>query len=201
MRRLLRTAGTLVWLLAASAGFGGLPAHADFEAGMQAYHEKNYKLALENWLPAAQSGDPHAQHMLGFLFAHGRGVAKDLKQTVEWWQRAAKQGHLPAQFTLGNLFLNGLGVKRDTKRAAKWIASAADGGFADAQYIYGLMHAKGEGVARNVEMAMMYLNLAARKKGVAPSAYWTAILPYLTIQERQETRKLLEDWQPKQKNK
>ena len=174
-------------------------ATADFEAGMHAYHAKKYKLALENWLPAATAGDPHAQHMLGFLYARGRGVKKDLKQTISWWQRVAKQGHLPAQFTLGNLYLNGIGTKKDAKRAAKWIGGAADGGFADAQYIYGLMHAKGEGVTRNIDIAMMWLNLAARKKGVAPSAYWTAILPYLTLGERNDTRKLLEDWKPKQK--
>ena len=174
-------------------------ARADFDAGLQAYHVKNYKLALENWLPAANAGDSHAQHMIGFLYAHGRGVKKDLKQTLNWWRRAAKQGHLPAQFTLGNLYLNGIGTKRDMKQAAKWIGGAADGGFADAQFIYGLMHAKGEGVKRNIEMAMMWLNLAARKKGVAPSAYWTAILPYLTPSERNDTRKLLEDWKPKLK--
>lgn len=190
-----RTIGFIV-LVAATIGWFTTTTSADFEMGLSAYHDKNYKLALENWLPAAEQNDPHAQHMIGFLYAHGRGVKKDLSKTVEWWQRAAKQSHLPAMFTLGNLYLNGIGVKKDEKQAARWIGPAADGGFADAQYIFGLMHAKGEGVKRDIDMAMMYLNLAARKKGVAPSAYWTAILPYLTLEERNETRKLLEDWKP-----
>ncbi len=186
--------GAALWLLVMAT-----TAHADFEAGLRAYQAKNYRLALEQWLPSARGGDPHAQHMLGFLYAHGRGVDKNLVETVKWWQAAAKQGHVPAQFTLGNLYLNGIGVEKDFKRAAKWIGTAADAGFADAQYVYGIMHAKGEGVSRDVGLAMMWLNLAARKKGVAPSAYWTAILPFLSPSERQETRKLLDDWTPKQK--
>jgi len=201
LRSLAHVSLTATVIVVIAANIFVMPAGADFEAGMRAYHAKNYKLTLENWLPAAQSGDPHAQHMIGFLYAHGRGVKKDLKQTISWWHRAAKQGHLPAQFTLGNLYLNGIGTKKDFKRAARWIGGAADGGFADAQYIYGLMHAKGEGVDRNIEMAMMWLNLAARKKGVAPNAYWTAILPYLTPNERRETRKLLDDWKPLKKKK
>ena len=198
MRYVLRMFSVLI-LVSLAISPAVSPVLADFEAGLRAYQDKNYKLSLENWLPAARGGDSHAQHMLGFLYAHGRGVKKDLNKTLNWWQRAARQGHLPAKFTLGNLYLNGIGVKKDEKRAAKWIGSAADGGFADAQYIYGLMHAKGDGVKRDVDMAMMWLNLAARKKGVAPSAYWTGILPYLTPSERRETRKLLEDWKPKQK--
>ena len=119
MRIHARMFGLLILVSVVASTMPAIPAAADFEAGLRAYHAKNYKVTLENWLPAAESGDPHAQHMIGFLYAHGRGVEKDLKQTVSWWRRAAKQGHLPAQYTLGNLYLNGIGIKKDDKLAAR----------------------------------------------------------------------------------
>ncbi|MEX2452217.1 MAG: tetratricopeptide repeat protein [Rhodospirillales bacterium] len=191
----------IVLLLAASIGLGAGGARADFDAGMDAYKKGHYERAFEEWLPAARGGDPHAQHMLGFLYAQGRGVDKDFNETVLWWQQAARQGLPAAQFTLGTLYLEGTGVRKNIEVAAKLVGAAAEAGFADAQYLYGLMHVKGEGVKRDIETAMMWLNRAAQKKGVPPTVYWTAIMPYLTPDERRDARALLDDWRPEKRER
>ena len=49
---------------------------------MDAYHNGDYKTALGEWLPKAKKGDPYAQHMIGFLYASGRGVELKPEQTV-----------------------------------------------------------------------------------------------------------------------
>ncbi len=169
-------------------------AWSDFDAGLQAYERGDYKTALKEWRPAAEKGDPYAQHMLGFLYAHGRGVSLQPEQTVVWWRRAASQGFAPAQYTLGTLFREGLGVKHDLEKAAHWIGRAADSGYPDAQYDFGVMHATGEGVKQDLSTAYMWLDLAADTKGLPPGAFWKNIDKLLTPAQRLEADKLKKTW-------
>ncbi len=172
---------------------------ADFDTGFRDYQKKNYAAAFHEWLGAANEGDPKSQHMLGFLYARGRGTGKNFAEAVKWWQRAAEQGHPPAQFTLGNLYLKGIGVARDKKKAAELISRAADGGFADAQFLLGILYARGEGVKRDLVNAYMYLDMAGEQKGLEPGANWGAITQYLSPVERREAERLLKKWRGKPK--
>lgn len=166
----------------------------DFDAGLLAYEHGDYKTAYEQWRPAAEKGDPYAQHMLGFLYANGRGVPLQPEQTVLWWRRAAEQGFAPAQYTLGSLYRQGMGVKRDLEQAAKWIGRAADAGYPDAQYTYGVMHATGEGVEADLSAAYMWLDLAADTKGLEPGTFWKNIDKLLTPMQRLEADQLKKTW-------
>ena len=169
-------------------------ARADFNAGLEAYQRGDYKTALEQWQPEAEKGDPYAQHMLGFLYANGRGVALQPEQTVKWWTRAADQGFAPAQYTLGSLYRQGMGVKRDLDKAAHWIGRAADAGYPEAQYDYGVMHATGEGVKQDLSTAYMWLDLAADTKGLKPGTFWKNIDKLLTPLQRLEADQLKKTW-------
>ncbi len=169
-------------------------ASADFDTGLQAYQNGDYKTALREWQPAADKGDPYAQHMLGFLYASGRGVPLDSTRTVQLWEQAADQGFAPAQYTLGSLFREGLGVKQNLAKAAHWISRAADAGYPDAQYDYGVMHATGEGVEPDLSTAYMWLDLAADTKGLESSAFWNNIDKLLTPAQRLEADRLKKSW-------
>jgi len=171
-----------------------VPARADFSAGLQAYEQGDYKTAFAQWLPAAEKGDPYAQHMLGFLYASGRAVPVAPQTTVMWWTRAADQGFAPAQYTLGTLYREGMGVKHDLEKAARWIGRAADAGYPDAQYDYGVMHATGEGVTADLSTAYMWLDLAADTKGLEPGAFWANIDKLLTPLQRLEADQLKKTW-------
>ncbi len=174
-----------------------ITARADFDAGLDAYAKEDFDAAFREWLPAAKGGDPNSQQMLGFLYARGRGVEKNVPEAVKWWRKAAEQGHAPAQFTLGNLYRNGIGIAKDEKEAVKWITRAADGGFADAQYLLGILHARGEGVERDLVKSYMYLDMAAEQKGLEPGALWGAITPYLSPAEIREAGRLIKKWRDK----
>ena len=54
--------------------FGPALAHADFQAGKDAYDRKDYSTALNEWLPLAEQGDTLAQQNLGLLYQHGKVV-------------------------------------------------------------------------------------------------------------------------------
>ena len=167
---------------------------ADFNKGLDAYQKGNFKTALSEWLPEAEKGDPHAQHMLGFLYANGRGVELSSEQTVYWWQQAASQGFAPAQYTLGSLYRNGLGVSYNPKQAAVWSERAADAGYPNAQRDIGFMYATGEGVTQDLGTAYMWLDLAASTLGVDPKKYREKLDKHLTPTQRIEAEKLKKAW-------
>ena len=54
---------------------------------------------------AAEQGNASAQLKLGFRYANGIGVEKDVEKAVELYQQAAKQGHANAQNKLGSLLI------------------------------------------------------------------------------------------------
>jgi len=170
---------------------------AGFEGGMEAYRRGDFEAAFREWEPSARAGDPQSLHMLGFLYAKGRGIEKDLAETARLWRRAAEQGHPPAQFTLGNLYLKGKGVGRDAAEAVRWIGRAANAGYGEAQFLFGVLHARGEGVERDIIQAYMWLDLAADQKGLEPGALWDAIAPYLTPEEVREGNRQINDWNRK----
>jgi len=193
----LRRRFLLVAAICLSLIFHAQAAAAGFEDGMEAYRRGEFSAAFREWEPLAKAGDPQSLHMLGFLYAKGRGVEKDLSQTLIMWRQAAEQGHPPAQFTLGNLYLKGKGVGRDAAEAARWIGKAANAGYGEAQFLLGVLHARGEGVARDVVQAYMWLDLAADQKGLEPGALWDAIAPYLTPEEVLEGNRQINDWNRK----
>ena len=74
---------------------------------------------------AADQGDPRAQSNLGFAYASGQGVTRDLAQAAAWYRKAAEQGHATSQFDLGAMYASGQGVLKDYVEAHKWVNLAA----------------------------------------------------------------------------
>ena len=74
-----------------------LPAAADFETGLEAFRNGDYKTAFTLWEPLAKAGDPEAQFSLGILYRRGLGVEPDYRQAMGWFERAAGRGHPSAQ--------------------------------------------------------------------------------------------------------
>jgi uncharacterized protein len=73
----------------------------------------------------AHRGDAHAQAMLGFMYANGRGVPQSYDVAVDWYLKAARQGDPDGQYLLGLMYDKGFGVKMDVVQAYKWLNLAA----------------------------------------------------------------------------
>ena len=58
-------------------------------------------------LAKAEQGDATAQCNLGYMYANGRGVAKDYYEAVKWYRLSAEQGNAQAQSNLGYMYSNG----------------------------------------------------------------------------------------------
>lgn len=58
---------------------------------------KDYEVALHWWTIAAEQGDPEAMNGLGFMYACGMGVKKDIPTAQIWFQRAMEYGSANAE--------------------------------------------------------------------------------------------------------
>jgi TPR repeat protein len=103
-------------------------AWADFQAGVDAYSKRDFKTALNEWLPLAEAGDPTAQNAVGALYNHGLGVERDDAAAVHWYQLAADQNLPLAMRNLANMYATGHGVPFDQDQADLWYQKAAEAG-------------------------------------------------------------------------
>jgi TPR repeat protein len=102
--------------------------------GLGAYNNKNYKKALETFIPLAEQGDDVAQFHLGIMYENGYGVDKDLNQAFYWQSKSAKQGNNGAESSLSNvtdiLLDDGLDAFRNKnyKKALEYLKPLAENG-------------------------------------------------------------------------
>jgi uncharacterized protein len=69
----------------------------------------------------AQRGDAHAQAILGFMYANGRGVPQSYDVAVDWYGQSAAQGDPTGQYLLGLMYDKGFGVTPNVVLAYKWL--------------------------------------------------------------------------------
>ena len=90
---------------------------------------------------------------LGFMYAKGRGVAKDEVLALWLYQRACDGGSAKGCASLGVMYATGRGVTQDEARAVSLFDKACDGGFADGFSSLGFMYREGRGVAKDAARA------------------------------------------------
>ena len=137
------------------------PAFSNYQEGYDAFFDKDYKTALQEFLPLAEQGNLVAQYFLGRMYYDGQGVPQDYKQAVKWYTLSAEQGYEYSRILLGLMYYKGQGVPQDYKEAVKWYTLSAEQGNVSAQYLLGGMYEDGQGVPQNYVRAHMWYNLAA----------------------------------------
>ena len=125
-RKLSKLVCVLAFLSSMLIGAG--MALADYQAGVDAYHNSDFQGAFQQWLPLAEQGDAQSQNALGALYDHGLGVDQDYVKAAYWYEKAAKQSFPLAMRNIGTLYANGHGVPLDLVQAKDWLQKAADAG-------------------------------------------------------------------------
>lgn len=177
MRRstLLATAAAALALLAS-------PASADVKKGVDAWQAARFDVAIAEWRPLAEKGDPDAQFNLGQAYRLGRGVPSDLKIAQSWYEKAAQQGHEQAQANLGLLLYD----NDQRKEALPWIQKAALNGDARAQYVLGIELNNGDLLPKDWPRAYALMTLAAAQ-GIQPARKsLTEMDEYIPAADRQQ---------------
>lgn len=103
----------------------GTPVLADYQAGVDAYSNRDFRTAMTEWLPLAEAGDATAQNSVGALYDHGLGVDEDDAEAARWYQLAAEQNLPLAMRNLANMYAGGHGLPFDKAQAEQWYQKAA----------------------------------------------------------------------------
>ena len=84
-----------------------------YSAGEEAYKEKNYQKAFENFTKAAELGNEEAQLYLARMYHEGEGVEKNLERTLYWMNKAyTTNPNYKNKFMLGIALCEGEDYKR-----------------------------------------------------------------------------------------
>eukprot|EP00232_Nephroselmis_pyriformis_P007110 CAMPEP_0182890174 /NCGR_PEP_ID=MMETSP0034_2-20130328/22490_1 /TAXON_ID=156128 /ORGANISM="Nephroselmis pyriformis, Strain CCMP717" /LENGTH=397 /DNA_ID=CAMNT_0025023707 /DNA_START=348 /DNA_END=1538 /DNA_ORIENTATION=+ len=123
----------------------------------------------------AEKGCPISSSELGFMYARGKYLTKDMGEAAFWFQRAADGGHPESQYQLSRCYIQGKGKDVDNNQAMKWAHKASDAGHADAQYMLATGYAAGMGLPHDPYKAFeLYKNAAV--KGHEEAAFVCAIV-------------------------
>ncbi len=133
---------------------------AQYRMGHHCVEEKEYKLAFDWFLKAAEQGHVEAQCWVGNFYYEGRGVARDIKKAAYWYQKAAEQGYADARCNLGIIYQ----YQSRYEEAAKWYRLAAKQGHKEAQYrLAELIRSQPEQFPRNQAEAQHWYKEAAKQ--------------------------------------
>jgi len=141
-------------------------AHAGLQEGLAAYKNKNFKAAVNEFVPPAEKGDVVALFYIALMYENAEGLPQNYPQAMFLYRQAADKGYAPAQCNLGFMYETEAASDRSYKDAAFWYRKAAEQGNAPAQFNLGLMNYIGRGieVPRNLkEAASWYLKAAEQK--------------------------------------
>ena len=131
--------------------------------GIQSFQKGTVEDELQKCRMAAELGDVNEQTNLGYRYAMGDGVEKNLAEAAKWWHKAANQGHPTAQNNLGVCYATGKGCKKDVATAIKWFQKAAEQGNSYAQYNLGGYYLEGVGVEKDMDEAIRLWSLAIKQ--------------------------------------
>ncbi len=156
MSAVVRLLGVAVLLVA------GVPAGADFQAGVAAYERGDYKAAYEEWLPVALSDDAEAQYSIGVLHYFGKGFPKDFYMAQLWFRKAVAQGHAESQYNLAFMMEHGEGPVGSDGQIVELYRKAAEQGLDVAQFNVGLIYFNGDfGLSKRRTLAAEWFEKAA----------------------------------------
>ena len=113
-------AGVVLWV-----GVVPVAQAASLPVGRASVGRSDLTAAARRIIPQAQRGDAHAQAVLGFMYANGRGVPQSYDVAVDWYLRSAEQGDPTGQYLLGLMYDKGFGVAQNVIFAHKWVNLAA----------------------------------------------------------------------------
>jgi septal ring-binding cell division protein DamX len=143
--------------------------HADYQSGLDAYHQGDYINAMRAWkaVAALPSESVHPAiysetfYAIGMLYWQGEGVTKDYFQAANWIRSAAELNHAGAQTKLAYLYSEGWTVDQDYDQAFQWFEKAAKQGDVDGQYNLGIFYLNGWGTEQDSTMAAQWLAAAS----------------------------------------
>lgn len=122
---------------------------------------RHYDQAATLFAAESVRGVVTSTNNLGFMYAEGKGVARDLARAAECFAAAAAADQPAGQLNMGLCHLNGWGVPQDDAKAFDMFARAAENGNAAACGCLAHMIRHGLGSESDPKMTVAYLQMGA----------------------------------------
>jgi TPR repeat protein len=196
------------------------PAHATYEAGLEAYKNGQYSQALDIWRRFAVAGDIRSKKILGDVYSGkpleaARAAAAPLEeipvdnvQSLLWYTLAAYHDfsayQLPTADEVNSQILAESRLtdirfrmsSADVEKAEGFVSQTFEAGSPYDIYRLGEMYQKGAGVEKNnIKALQMYQLAKARGVGEASAAY-EFLEPLMNPKEVKTALETAEKWQP-----
>ena len=133
--------------------------------------------AAEQLEQLADTGDAHAQYIIGTAYRDGGLLIPDTAKAQKFLECAAKQEIDAAQYALGKLYLSDEADVHDSAKGIYWLKRSADNGNNYAAYRLGKEYLSGKNTIKDAETAVSYLRQAANNG----NAYAQYLLGKLTL--------------------
>ena len=117
--------------------------------------------AAEQLEQLADTGDAHAQYIIGTAYRDGGLLIPDVVKAQKLLERAAEQKIGAAQYALGKLYLSDDADVHDPAKGIYWLKRSADNGNDYAAYRLGKEYLSGENTPKDAASAAEYLWQAA----------------------------------------
>lgn len=134
---------------------------AVIKAGDKAFKLKDYREAFRYYAKAYDVEIAKGARMIGHIYDHGLGVARNDKLAMEWYLKGAELNDADAQVMCAVCYQLGYGGKIDLERSYLWMSRAADNGNVDAMKQCAKMCASGTGVRQSDGEALLWYENAA----------------------------------------
>jgi hypothetical protein len=95
----------------------------------------NPEIEFKKWLGMAESGDSHAQRIIGYFFEEGEGVTANAELALFWYRKSAENGNGEAQWLLGNILKDQVVGKVAEVEAKYWLTKAQESGYGVKRWI------------------------------------------------------------------
>jgi TPR repeat protein len=129
--------------------------------GKSAFAAKNYTVAARKLKPFSGWHDPVAQAELGYMTAHGLGLAENDAAAFALMNAAANTGLAYPEDQLGTMYAEGIGTAVDVTQAVFWWRQAALQGDANGETHLGDAYIAGQGVGQDYGQAATWFQQAA----------------------------------------
>ncbi|WP_434059340.1 tetratricopeptide repeat protein [Helicobacter pylori] len=97
-----------------------------FNLGMLSYDKQDFSKARKYFEKACELNYAKGCGNLGWLYANGEGVEKNLKKAAQYFSKACDLKDGKGCFNLGRLYYYGEGVEKDFKKALALFEKACD---------------------------------------------------------------------------
>tara|TARA_R110000868_G_scaffold291709_1_gene552242 strand:+ start:9147 stop:9722 length:576 start_codon:yes stop_codon:yes gene_type:complete len=165
------------------------------DAGVKAYNQEDFSIALKDFSIAAKAGDAQAQNNLGVYYLRKLPhVDENYKQAYVWLAKSASQNNKMGYYNLAYIYINGKAIKPNIKKGISLYKKSAALNYVKAQNQLGFIYYQGRTEQQDFEQAYLYFSLAAQNEDATSASMLSVLSKQMTPQQLKQANTLVKNY-------